>query len=405
MRTKAAIAAMAVLTGLMVSLQSGAVAAAPTPTENGQIQFFNMSARLVNLSNYPSDKLDWRLGFRRIAEYAHLADVITVLEVPLPMRATVLRQIEAALGADFGWVHSDTAISQCRDSSLSENRRKDECGNSMIAFRIAKLAKNCEGCGVKTWAPFNQQNKQPCAQRGNATHVMARLLDRAQEKIVTVVPVHFDPGLNRECLALNMKKLNDILEADEVWRNRPMTVVLGDFNEHADARHEMGKEDPEVEASWRREEQKACWYARFSLQTDDGSCDPGAAGTSWSFPYTDAIGVKNGTGTDDICSEWTFSNMFGLTTKVRDDADLCNPEGRVRKRIDHVWVRYETSDGAAITDSSSTWTDAQVVEAGVDQGYYDSSSAAPKKYSDHRMMHTRLSWCGAQSGGFATPCD
>lgn len=404
MRVRAAVMAVVMLAGLTTALASAPVMAAPAATSSDQLQFFNMSARLVKSSTYAATGLNWRAGFHRMAEYPYLPDVISVLEVPLPKRKKVLLAIEEALGANYGWVHSDSSIPVCT-GTLDEDLRANECGNTMIAFRIGRIAKHCEGCGVKSWAPFNQQQSQPCAQRGNETHMMVRLLDREQAKILTVVPVHFDPGLDISCLGLNIKKLNDMLEADPLWRDRPMTVVLGDFNEHPDPRHDDGGKDDPNEASWRKEEQKACWYKRFSLQTADDGCDPGASGTGWSFPYSEAIGLRNGTGTDDICSEWTFSNKFGLSAGPRADADLCNPEGRKRKRIDHIWVRYETSDGAAITEPSSAWIDAQIVEAAVDRGWYDPPSGDPVKYSDHRMMHARFSWCAAQSAGFATPCS
>lgn len=398
----AVLMAAVVMTSLMAAPAVGA--AAPTPTD--QLQFFNISLRLVNSDNYAETGLNWRAGFGRMAEYGTLPDVITVLEVPLPKRKKVLRVIEAKLGTNFGWIHSDTAIGECADPALPDRARIDTCGNTMIVFRIGRLEKNCEGCDVETWIPFNQQKKQPCAQRGKATHVMARLRDRDQNKFVTVVPVHFDPGLNEDCLALNLKKLNDLQEANPLWRDRPMTVVVGDFNEHPDPTHDDPvPADPDVAAewmaSWRKEEQKACWYKRFSLQVDDTACDAGTSG-EWTFPYSDTIGLLHGTGTEAICPQWTHSNQMKFA--AREAADDCYG-GKKKKRIDYLWVRYERSDGTAITDASDAWMRAQILEAAVDQGWFRSSTGATVLYSDHRMLHARLSWCGAQARGLDTPCS
>ena len=406
MRARTITAAVVLVLGLLAGLVPSSSVAAPAETSSDQLQFFNISLRLVNADTYAETGLDWRTGFARMAEYSYLPDVISVLEVPLPKRRAVLGVIEEKLGADYGWVHSDTTIPACADPAMRDQTRIDTCGNTMIAFRIGRIEKNCEGCAIKSWVPFNQQQKQPCAQRGNATHVMARLRDIAQDKFVTVVPVHFDPGLDLDCLALNIKKLNDILEADVLWRNRPMTVVLGDFNEHPDPTHD----DPvpaesaaavEWMSSWRKEEQKACWYKRFSLQTDDAACDAGTSG-EWSFPYSDTIGLLHGTGTDAICPQWTHSNQMRFGQ--REAADDCY-KLKKKKRIDQLWVRYERSDGTAITDSSDAWRRAQILEGAVDRGWTQSSSGTTVLYSDHRMFHTRLSWCGAQASGLDTPCD
>ena len=406
MRARVTAAAVLLVMGLLAGMVPNPSVAAPTETSSDQLQFFNISLRLVNSDNYAATGLDWRTGFARMAEYGTLPDVISVLEVPLPKRKKVLRVIEAKLGTNYGWIHSDSAIAACADPELPDRTRIDTCGNTMIAFRIGRLEKNCEGCDVKTWIPFNQQNKAPCAQRGNATHVMARLRDMAQDKFVTVVPVHFDPGLNLDCLALNLKKLNDILEADVQWRNRPMTVVVGDFNEHPDPTHaDPVPDDPDVAAewmsSWRKEEQKACWYKRFSLQVDDASCDAGTSG-EWTFPYSDTIGLLHGTGTEAICPQWTHSNQMKFA--AREAADDCYKRKK-KKRIDQLWVRYERSDGTAITDTSDAWMRAQILDGAVDRGWTQSSTGATVLYSDHRMFHTRLSWCGAQASGLDTPCD
>ncbi|MDQ3915038.1 MAG: hypothetical protein M3323_06855 [Actinomycetota bacterium] len=385
--------------------------AAPRPTEADRLQIWNVSLRLVR---EPYDTaFNWRTAFTRMAQYEYAPDVISVLEVPWHRRGDVSTEIENNLGAGYEFAHADAHTDPCRSSgTMTNNERRTLCGNTMIFWRTPRLTSICDPtCQVMRWRGW--ENSSPTAddcatnRHPNPDHIAVRLRDTEQNRVVTVASVHF-PNDPTKCLAKNLKEMNDMFEADTTWRNRPLTVVAGDFNEHPDPRHD-DDDEATYRLQWRREENQACWYKRFSVHhgsTD--SCSLQLSG-SWSFPYHDVMWVEHSDAPADICKQWTLGNEFPEGLAAADKCDE-GTQPQVKKRIDFMWVRYETSDGTAITTDAKDFARAQVDAASVDQGFYDPDPAVADdevRYSDHRALHLRVFWCSPDAvlGGFATPCS
>jgi len=379
---------------------------APPSTNSDQVDVWNVSLRLVR--SFKGSALgpnDWKKAFARMAEYEVRPDVISVLEVPWHRRGDVLDVIETKLGnadgKEYAFVHADAGTPRCRTGS-GDQPGSTGCGNTMIVFLKERLRKICSDgkCQILRWAKIEDPGNRSCSTRSSVPDQIAvRLKDVDQDKAIVVASMHLGSGDPKECVAPNLKLMNKLIEADADFRSRPLSVVLGDFNEHSDPR----STDPDADVEqWRRETKHACWYKRFSGNEADGGCSI-TVGRSFSFPYYDTMFVENSDEGGIFCNQWTLGNakLGGSNT----NADSCSSR---KKRIDYLWVRYETSDGSAIKVSDMSYARTQIAAASVDQGFFDPTPDQPNsgdevRYSDHRALHARINWCAVS--GKPTPCD
>ncbi len=379
-------------------------------TGANQLQFWNVSLRLVNPPDTNWDKTVWKSAFDRMAEYANRPDIISVLEVPWHRRGDVMGEIEADLGVtnaeEYKFVHTDAKSPDCKTGTGDEDG-KLACGNTMIVFRVGRVHRVCDTSGCEPplrWKKYEQSPDGKCSSRAPYDDLIAvRLYDELQKKHLVVVSLHLGADDPQECVAPNLEKMNNKVEYN--YAQRPLTIVAGDFNKHPDPRY---KDDSKA-SSWRREERKACWYKRFSQTHPDGGCSLTLT-QEWSFPYYDAIWVTNSSGPDDICDQWTSQNgrLGGASgTAAANDCDNAN-ENFKHKRIDYIWLRYETPDGVAIEEDKA-YADAQIEVASADRGFFDPSPANQDsgdeiRYSDHRALHALIYWC-SPSTNRPTPCS
>lgn len=376
---------LAALFALTIAVTPPAPAQTQGNTTSEQIQIWNASLKLVN-STGAGTETAWKAAFKEMAssQYQYRPDLITVLEVPFKDQDVVKTYAENTLGAQYGSVHSDYGVTFC------ENNRSNDCGNTMLLWRSARLSKVSDASGaaeVERWAQFSDKNGDgDCDDAGDLNkhdgvvvpdQIVARLKDDVKGKALVFSGVHFQEGATDACLARNLKKVSDFFESR--WPNRPLTVVTGDFNENVDIHAHDATYGNE---HWRKETDTSCWYEQFSaLRPDRTACQ------LFSSHYYDAVWAENPDPTVNhgICRHWTKANE---ETQYTTADDACTSD---RGRIDFVWIRYEDSTGTRI-EYSLTGIQAKIEQAGADRGYYETSTGERQRYSDHRALHARIRW-------------
>jgi hypothetical protein len=370
-------------------------AAQPSFTTENELQIWNTSLKLVN---YPDDwDGDWRLVFRRMtaaqgdeATPTPRPDIISILEVPWDMRKKVMAEVEETLGTtdatDYASVHVDAKTPYCKGIK-SPSKKLVDCGNTLVAYRVARLGVECPNgsCRVMRWKQILRGSNGGCSARNPyIDQIAVRLNDLAQDRVVTFVSLHLS-SKNPHCVGPSLKDMNDRLEGSDVWRDRPLTIVAGDFNEKPDQAN-------------RNEEDPACWYRSFAAHhSEDCTID---SGDEYSFPYFDLVWAKNSDSTEAICNHWTFGHN---PLKQENDPDCSLSAGR----IDYLWSRYEASDGTAITfddpAAAKEYAHSQTSRSWTDRGYADTGSTNVR-YSDHRALFATVFWCSPTATS-ATPCS
>lgn len=415
MRSKIAVrlSSLAVVAALAAAFPatSSAAPSLQSSTAKSDVLVWKTSLKLANSTN-----TKWRGSFVQMADqaqYAERPDVISVLEVPYYVGGAyvdsqdVLLEIQSHWGSSYLRQHMDEGNSKCGSSSaqLAAPNTVD-CGNTAIYYDSARLSP----LAVKKWSrfEFNASTGQ-CVQNASTKpdQLAVKFKDLAASGTgatmsVLVAALHFPPPpqsnpTQQTCVIKNVELTNDTLETFSPTRH--ITLVTGDFNSNVDPDKDLGN----APSTWRDEDSHVCWYKLIS-QPHEGEASAPCSLTK-SFPYYDTVWIREGAGIigdGAICNDWTKTNEGPSSWNTAFDSctDTAPNLDKPRGRIDFIFVRYENSSGVAITKPASdrTFANARIPSAGTDRGWYiDPATGAEARYSDHRNVFAKVTWCGTAS--------
>ncbi|MDQ4145093.1 MAG: hypothetical protein M3198_15405 [Actinomycetota bacterium] len=363
------------------------------PSAAGEVQVWNASLRLVGCTQrgdcppgHDANTSYWKQFFDRAADstrYPIGPDVFILHEAPKEKASIIMDVIRARVGGTWTFRHSDPEEKDCATIA--------DCGNSMVAWRTDKFDYDSERRWKLLWRPDSAGCRESALKRA----IAVRLTEEATLNKIVFAGLHLWKLDGQNCTERNVSRAEAQLAA--AWSSRPVTVLAGDFNKLA---HECGGAgncaDRGVATSeWRRErnaddgdghDELACWYKALAARHSPSS-DADCGDYSFDAEYYDAIWERERSSdpTYGICASWTFDNVERDTDQT-GGANSCES---LQKRIDFLWVRWETSPGIPTDFGAGEVPAEKLANANTDRGW---ASAFSDKYSDHRALRARISW-------------
>lgn len=339
--------------------------------------------------------------FHRLQQFSYRPDIILASEVPFCTRSncgdSACFEDDSILGSSRSFLTMLNAVAPGVEYDLIHAEgppRYREPADVLIAFRTDRFS--YEEDDVHTWQELDgdgclgPEQWPPGESFGGQWMLAVRFWDAWQSRHVVAASVHFNH--RTDCVEENLRRFQ--AQVDDTWdplegQSRDMIIIGGDFNERpcGSLSEDRCRAEPSADP----------WYQAMS---EAYGGDLHYHDTVWTRNHVPSLGRNN-----PICTQWTRTNAIRFDEAAVDQCDYdceddgqfpTEPECKPHKRVDYLWVRWESPDGTVLSADNTPGFDASawIPNARADQGYFGSIIKSPGTglYSDHRAVHAVLRW-------------